>query len=88
MDITSQAVKVLAAEIATLIRKEVDTASFNKTEIGVVTAILDNNKYSVRIKRSDYIVPANTADVYSVGDSVLVLFAQNNIKRKYIIGKA
>ena len=81
-------VECLSAEIGKSIQKYMGSASFDKTKQGIVIASLGSNKYSVRIEGTVYTVPSCTSDAYSTNDNVLVLYVQNDAKRKYIIGKA
>ena len=84
----SQAIETLVAEIKTFVQEYLKTASFDVTKQGLVTASLGNNKYSVKIEGAVYTVPSCTTDTYSVNDNVLVVYIQNDSKRKYIYGRA
>lgn len=79
---------ILAEQIIKLLSAECASASFNKTKQGIITESLGDSKYSVKIEGAVYTVPSCTSDAYSVNDTVLVTFVQNNAKRKYIIGRA
>lgn len=84
MTINDQAINEIANAILNAAKQIVRNARFDKTRIGVVTAT--GEKYTVRIDGTDYSVPSSGGS-YSVGDTVLVLFIQNNANKTYIIGK-
>jgi len=84
----NKAIDVLAEQIISAVSACLENAPFDKTKQGIVTASLGSNKYSVRIEGTVFTVPSCTATTYSVNDNVLVLYVQNDAKRKYIIGKA
>lgn len=88
MGTENKAVDVLAEQIINAVSACLNSASFDKTKQGIVTASLGGNKYSVKIEGTVYAVPSCTNDTYAVNDNVLVLYIQNDAKRKYIIGKA
>jgi len=84
----SEMISEMSDEIHKYIHKCIESAPFDKTKQGIVTAVLSSNKYSVRIEGTVYTVPSSTSDTYIVNDNVLILYIQNDAKRKYIIGKA
>jgi len=84
----NKAIDVLAEQIIGAVSACLENAPFDKTKQGIVTASLGDNKYSVKIEGAVFTVPSCTATTYSVNDNVLVLYVQNDAKRKYIIGKA
>lgn len=59
-------------------------AHFDRTIRGVITAVQDGI-YSVRSGKETYSIKSET--VYSVGDTVYILIAQNDQSNKLIIGK-
>lgn len=87
MSINEQAVDVIAIAIKDAVSEYLKSAPFDVTKSGVVAEVLPNNNYSVRIQGAVYTVPSATSDIYVKDNIVLVLFAQNDERRKYIIGK-
>lgn len=86
-DANSQAVDALIQAMLKVAGELVESSSFDKTKQGRIEASLGNNKYSVRIGGTVYTVPSITSDTYAVNDVVSVLYPENDIKRKRIIGK-
>jgi len=84
----NEAIDVLAEQIINAVSACLESAPFDKTKQGIITASLGSNKYSVRIEGTVYTVPSCTSTTYATNDNVLVLYVQNDAKRKYIIGKA
>lgn len=88
MGMSDKAAYALAEQVARMVATYLDSAPFDKTKQGLVTESLGNSRYSVKIEGAVFNVPSCTSDTYSVNDKVLVLYVQNDAKRKYIIGKA
>ncbi|MEG2381080.1 MAG: hypothetical protein RSB38_05235 [Oscillospiraceae bacterium] len=83
----SEAVSFLVTEIKQFIKRVISHSSFDVTKQGIVTAVLGENKYSVKIEGTVCTVPSCSSFAYSVNDNVLVTYIQNDKKRKYITGK-
>jgi hypothetical protein len=79
---------VLLDTVIKIVSSSMKSAPFDKSRIGRITAVLGGNSYSVEIAGADFTVPACTPETYSTDDQVLVLFVQNDSKKRYIIGKA
>lgn len=86
-DTNSQAVDALIQTISKMVGELVESSRFNKTKRGIIKASLGNNKYSVKIEGAVYTAPSVTSDTYAVNDVVSVLYPENDIKRKRIIGR-
>ena len=86
-DANSQAVDALIQAMQKMAGELIESSCFDKTKQGRIEANLGSNKYSVRIGGTVYTVPSVTSDTYSVNDVVSVLYPENDIKRKRIIGK-
>ena len=84
----SEMLAVMTDEIHKYSRKCIESASFDRTEQGIITASLGNNKYYVKIKGTVFTVPSSTSYTYYVNDNVLILYVQNDPNKKYITGKA
>ena len=83
----SEMISVMSNEIHKYIDKGIESAPFDKTKQGIVTASLGSNKYSVKIEGTVFTVPSCTSDTYAVNDNVYVLYVQSDAKRKCITGK-
>ncbi len=83
----SQAIDILVQTMLKMAGELVESSRFDKTKPGRIEASLGNNKYSVRIEGTVYTVPSVTSDTYAVNDVVSVLYPENDIKRKRIIGR-
>lgn len=86
-DISDRAVEALADAIESYVRAYVKEISFDVTKHGVVTEVLGGSRYRVSIDGSEHSVSCCTGQVFSMGDTVIVLLIQNDVNRKYIIGK-
>lgn len=82
-----KAFKILSAEIKKYIQEYLKSASFDVTRVGIVTEVLDENKYFVKIDGTVFAVPSITGEMYSVNDVVSVLYPQNKDTRKRIVGR-
>ena len=81
----SQMVDEIISTILKLVNKNISQASFDVTKKGFISAVNDG-VYSVKIGNEIYPIKSNTT--YTVGDTVYVLFVQNDPKNKFILGKA
>ena len=88
MEIERKAIEELVSSIKKFISKAHNRASFDVTKQGIIEAVLDGNRYRVKLEGATYVVPSVTNQVFGVNDTVLVLLAQNDINKKYIMGKA
>ena len=82
-----KAVDIISQAIATAVEAYMRKAGFDITRQGIVTDVLDNNRYQLKIQGAEYTVPCCTEAIFKVGDNVLVLFVQGDFNRKYIIGR-
>lgn len=81
----SQMVDEIISTVLKLVNKKIARASFDVTKRGFISAVNDG-VYSVKIGNDVYSIKSNTT--YTVGDTVYVLFVQNDPKNKFILGKA
>lgn len=74
--------------IQSYVGKVVENAPFNKTLIGKVDTVNQNNLYTVTIDRKQYTnLPCMLKGVINVGDIVKIVVPQNNYNLMYIEGK-
>lgn len=72
------AIDVLSKVIVDTVRKEVGAASFDRSMLGVVTAV-NGNTYTISVFGSTYNITSD--QVYTVGQSVVVTALQGDMKR-------
>jgi hypothetical protein len=83
----NEAVTVISNSIKIAVENYLKTVRFDVTKQGTVKEITAENLYKVTIQGADFSVPCCTEQVFAAGDTVLVLFPQNNRSVGYIIGK-
>lgn len=71
-----------------LIKRAIQNAPFDYSEIGIVTTVLGNNLYNVKISDKTYKLYSVYSDPFSVGQTVVVRFPQNNVNLAYVESKA
>lgn len=81
----SKAIEVILDALERYVDVALERAHFDRTVRGVILAVA-NGVYTVRIGKETYEI--KSADNFAVGDTVYVLFIQNDPKNKFIIGKA
>lgn len=79
-----KAIEVILDALKRYVDDAISKAHFDRTVRGVVVSV-DGNTYAVKVGKETYNIIS--ADSYAVGNTVLVLFIQNDPKQKYIIGK-
>jgi len=87
MNIDHEAIKILSNTIVNAIDKIKDKLPFDRTVKGTVISVIDTKHYIVKIEGGDYALPSLSNDTFSIGNSVLVTYFQNNKNKAYIIGK-
>lgn len=81
-----EAVRQLQKGIETYVDKKISETKFDKTYIGIITAITDNNTYSVNIKNVVYNnVPVAGNAVCKLNEIVKVLVPMSNFNNMFII---
>lgn len=81
-----EAVKQLQKGIETYVDKKISETKFDKTYIGIITAITDNNTYSVNVKNVVYNnVPVAGNAVCKLNEIVKVLVPMSNFNNMFII---
>lgn len=79
-----KAIEVILDALKRYVDDALSKAHFDRTTRGVITAVSDG-VYSVKSGKETYQI--KSADIYAVGDTVYILFIQNDPKNKIIIGK-
>lgn len=79
-----KAIEVILDALKRYVDDAISKAHFDRTVRGIVVSV-DGNIYAVKVGKETYNI--KSADSYAVGNTVLVLFIQNDPKQKYIIGK-
>lgn len=83
-----RALDQLKKGIKSYVERTIDTAPFDKTLIGVVNSVDNNNLYSVTINNQQYNnISCMFKGIISSGDVVKVKVPQNNYNLMYIEGK-
>jgi len=82
------ALEALIKGVEKYIDERFNDGSWVRMSRGVVTEVLSNNNYSVKINGAVYAVSCCTEQIFIIGDIVLVIFNNNDFGQKYIIGKA
>lgn len=77
-------IEVILDALKRYVDDAISKAHFDRTVRGIVVSV-DGNTYAVKVGKETYNI--KSADSYAVGNTVLVLFIQNDPKQKYIIGK-
>lgn len=81
-----EAVRQLQKGIETYVDKKISETKFDKTYIGIITAVTDNNTYSVNIKNVIYNnVPVAGNAVCKLNEIVKVLVPMSNFNNMFII---
>lgn len=75
---SQDAIDVLSKVIVDTIDKKLDTANFDKSQTGVVTAV-NGNTYTIAVFGSQYIITSD--QIFTVGQSVVVTALQGDMKR-------
>lgn len=75
---SQDAIDVLSKVIVDTIDKKLDTANFDKSQTGVVTAV-NGNTYTISVFGSQYNITSD--QVFTVGQSVVVTALQGDMKR-------
>ncbi len=76
---------VLSESIIKYIKESLASASFDKTQKGIITETLSDNRYKVKIAQTTYTVPAVIAGSYAVGDEVYVIIPQNDPDQMFLL---
>lgn len=76
---------VLSENIIRYIKESLAKASFDKTQKGIITETLSDNRYKVKIAQTTYTVPAVIAGSYAVGDEVYVIVPQNDPDQMFLL---
>ena len=74
-DLTSQIID----SIDYIVKERLRTAPFDKTRTGIITAVLGNNMYTVKIDNTEYDVLSLSDSTLPVNSIVKVLVPENNI---------
>lgn len=82
--IYNKAIEVILNALERYVDAALAKAHFDRTFRGVILSV-NAGIYTVRIGKETYNI--KSADTYAVGDTVYVLFVQNDPKHKIIIGK-
>lgn len=81
-----EAVRQLQKGIETYVDKKISETKFDKTYIGIITAVADNNTYSVNVKNVVYNnVPVAGNAVCKLNEIVKVLVPMSNFNNMFII---
>jgi hypothetical protein len=75
---SQDAIDVLSKVIVDTIDKKLDTANFDKSQTGVVTAV-NGNTYTIAVFGSQYNITSD--QIFTVGQSVIVTALQGDMKR-------
>lgn len=75
---SQDAIDVLSKVIVDTIDKKLDTANFDKSQTGVVTAV-NGNTYTIAVFGSQYNITSD--QIFTVGQSVVVTALQGDMKR-------
>ena len=81
------AIQILSAQIQKVAQRLVDNAGYDKTVAGIISQVLGNHKYKVKIKNEEYVLPSSTDDIYNINEAVWVCIPQNNLNNKFISGR-
>ncbi|MBC8558721.1 hypothetical protein [Fumia xinanensis] len=76
---------VLSESIIKYIKEALSSASFDKTQKGIITETLSDNRYKVKIAQAAYTVPAVISGSYAVGDEVYVIVPQNDPDQMFLL---
>ena len=79
-----EAIEVILEALKQYVDTAMSRAHFDRTIRGLVTAV-NGNTYAVKAGKETYHI--KSTDTYAVGDTVYILFIQNDPKNKIIIGK-
>lgn len=82
--INDEAIEILMKAVEEVASKHIQNASFDKTYRGFVSTAT-GGVYTVLIEGKEYSI--KSSDTYAVGDTVRVLFEQNDPKKRMILGK-
>lgn len=81
------AIQILSAQIKKVAQKMIDSAGYDKTVAGVISSVLGNHKYKVKIKNEEFIIPSGTDETYKKNEAVWICIPQNNMNNKFISGR-
>lgn len=82
--LNEEAIEIILKAIEQTCAKFVENARFDVTKRGFVVEVTDGG-YIVLIEGQSYLI--RSPDNYTVGDTVRVLFEQNNPNNRSILGK-
>lgn len=82
--LNEEAIEIILKAIEQTCAKFVENARFDVTKRGFVSEVTDGG-YVVLIEGQGYLI--RSPDNYAVGDTVRVLFEQNNPNNRSILGK-
>lgn len=82
--LNEEAIEIILKAIEQTCAKFVENARFDVTKRGFVSEVTDGG-YVVLIEGQSYLI--RSPDNYAVGDTVRVLFEQNNPNHRSILGK-
>ena len=82
--LNEEAIEIILKAIEQTCAKFVENARFDVTKRGFVSGVTDGG-YIVLIEGQSYLI--RSPDNYAVGDTVRVLFEQNNPNNRSILGK-
>ena len=82
--LNEEAIEIILKAIEQTCAKFVENARFDITKRGFVSEVTDGG-YIVLIEGQSYLI--RSPDNYAVGDTVRVLFEQNNPNNRSILGK-
>lgn len=82
--LNEEAIEIILKAIEQICAKFVENARFDVTKRGFVSEVTDGG-YIVLIEGQSYLI--RSPDNYAVGDTVRVLFEQNNPNNRSILGK-
>lgn len=83
-----RALDQLKKGIQSYVNKVVENAPYDKTTVGLVTSVNNQNLYEVTIDRQSYSnIPCLFSGMINVGDAVKVMIPQNNHNLMFISGK-
>jgi len=83
----TQAIEVLSTEIQKVVKRFLNTANYDKTVAGIITAVVDDYKYKVKIKEEIFTIPSSLDITFKINEAVWVTIPQNNMRNKYISGR-
>lgn len=81
------AIQILSAQIQKIVQHMLGKAGFDRTVPGIVSAVLGNHKYKVKIKKEEYIMSSQTDMTYQVNEAVWVCIPSNNMQNRFISGR-